>query len=130
MTYGEFFDYTEVGLMYPSLLESEKEVMMDRFITDASDVQQWTYTFYLPDWLLENVIPSDATLKEVEVQFNKEVDIRSELFDLLGNPETLTVPDAGIFYPYDARWICQLPNGEKLQITLQHRRVLYETIKE
>jgi hypothetical protein len=128
MSFGKFTDLANVDAMQMIKIKSEKLVVFDEYLLSSSDLVQKTYSFHLPEWMLDNVVPSDATLQSIETQYDKDYDIRGVLMTTFGAPQELRMPDAGIFFPFDARWKCKSPSGQTLQITLNHKRVLWELI--
>lgn len=126
MTYGVFAELSDVETLQMVKVKSEKLVVFDEYLLHSSELIQKSYSFYLPEWMLENVVPSDARLQSIEMQYDKEYDIRSVLMSVFGAPLEQRMPDAGIFFPFDARWKCKTSTGQTLQITLNHKRVLYE----
>jgi hypothetical protein len=128
MSYGKFCDVTEGEKLQRTQIRADKLVVFDEFLLQSPKILQRTYFFFLPEWLLDNVVPSDAKLRSIEVQYDKDFDIRAQLMDHLGAPKDLRMPDAGIFFPYDARWVCEQSSGKRLQVTLHHRRVLWELL--
>jgi len=128
MSFGKFTEVADVDAMQMIKIKAEKLVVYDEYLLQSAQLIQKTYSFYLPEWMLENVVPSDAFLKSIEMQYDKEYDIRSVLMEKLGAPQELRMPDAGIFFSFDARWECQTASGQSLQITLNHKRVLWEIL--
>lgn len=125
MTYGEFFDIQEVGLMDASLSKRDSTLVLDHFITNRGDINQWTYTFYLPEWTLDGQVPSDAYLISIEVIFANDYDVMSDLMALYGEPLGRLVRDKKSPFQYDAVWECTEPDGTKLLIRLLHKRVYF-----
>jgi hypothetical protein len=128
MSFGEFTEMADLTAMQMVKIKGEKLVVFDEYLLHSSELIQKSYSFYLPEWMLENVVPSDALLQSIETQYDKDYDIRSVLMSVFGAPQELRMPDAGIFFPFDARWKCKTVSGEHLQITLNHKRVLWEII--
>lgn len=126
MTYGAFSDVAEVGLMDASLTKRDSTLILDHFITNRADVNQWTYTFYLPDWTLDGQVPSDAYLRSIEVIYANDYNIYSELVNLYGEPLGKYVGDKKKLFKYDAVWECTEADGSKVHIRLLHKRVYFE----
>jgi hypothetical protein len=128
MRFGEFTEIADLDAMQMVKIKAEKLVVFDEYLLHSSELIQKSYSFYLSEWMLENVVPSDARLQSIETQYDKEYDIRSVLMAIFGAPQELRMPDAGIFFPFDARWKCKTESGKSLQITLNHKRVLWEIV--
>jgi hypothetical protein len=126
MTYGAFFDIQEVGLMDASLTRRDSTLILDHFITNRADVNQWTYTFFLPEWTLDGQVPSDAYLRSVEVIYANDYNIYADLVNLYGEPLGKYVGDKKNLFKYDAVWECIEADGSKVHIRLLHKRVYFE----
>ena len=126
MTYGEFFDLMEVGLMEASLTKRDSTLILDHFITHRGDLNQWSYTFYLPDWTLDGQIPSDAVLRSVEAIYANDYDVKNYLVALFGEHYATFVADKKVLFKYDARWSCREADGDVITISLLHKRVYFE----
>lgn len=126
MTYGDFFDVREVGLMYASLTRRDSTLVLDHFMTDRADINQWTYTFFLPEWTLDGQVPSDAYLRSVEVIYANDYNIYADLVNHYGEPLGRYVSDKKNLFKYDAVWECTEADGSKVHIRLLHKRVYFE----
>ena len=126
MSYGAFSDIQEVGLMEASLTKRDSTLVLDHFITNRADVNQWTYTFYLPEWTLDGLVPSDAYLRSVEVIYANDYNIYSDLVNLYGEPTGRYVGDKKNLFKYDAVWECTEADGSKVHVRLLHKRVYFE----
>lgn len=126
ISFGSFSEHVPVNAMEGAYFRKDKIYHLDYFPSDLPGVFQISFGFFLPEGMLANVVPSDALLKYIEVQYDASEDVKAEMMDNLGAPAELTVPDAGIVYPHDAKWLCPAKGGDTVFITLKHKRLRFE----
>ena len=131
MNFEELSEHLDLYHLEYYLDKKNHSVAAEIFVK-YSDINRLDFKFHVEEWENDSVvlIPNDAILTYLMVTYNWEVDIQAQLLLEHGAPTKETIPEIKQVYFFDKQWNCKSILGEDVQISLTHKRVEYELLKE